>query len=389
MQEYEKRVLRKASKEHVRRIIRCSECYSPLLLKWLFRWHDGVITLRLLNPDFRFAFLENDMLRSVMDFLVEQFGEERVFEIARSTERGSATGYLSMVLAAEQWWMKPISYLIRYSFILDYLLELNVSFLGYGAADMVDKELPNGVVFMRHPYVRSLFQADVEAAYMLARDREITIRTDPVSEAEGIYMYAGKAESERTPGAFREYRLETPPVTRVTDPYTFLRCPRCGVPGKISQFWWDARSGIIAHKETGKRIILWPCYALERLLGALEEQLGGTAGELIFQTVKDYERDSILSGGVGFTPEEKLAFIEADRFGQYRLLLHHLACMGFGDGKLDLAEDDVIRISMANSLVPQVTSGQIAGMVEALEGRPVTVSWELGPKATSYTLKLL
>lgn len=389
MKEYEKRVLKRASKGRVRRLWRCGECFNPLLLRWLFKWHDGVITLRLLNPDFRFAFLENDMLRKVIDLLVEQFGEEKVYEIARNTERGSATGYLAMVLAAEQWWARPVSYLARYTFLLDYLLELNVSFLGYGAADLVDKKLPNGVVFMRRPYIKSLFQADVEAAYMLARDRQITIRTDPVSETEGIYFYWGVAESERTPGAFREYKIETPPVRRVTDPYTFTRCPKCGVPNKISRFWWDARSGVISHKETRRRIILWPCYALERMLSALEEQLGGEAGDLIFETVKNYERDSILSGGVGFTPEEKLAFIEADKWGQYRLLLHHLACMGFGDGKLDSAEEDRIKISMTNSLVPQITSGQIAGMVEALEGRQVRVSWELGPKATSYLLELL
>ena len=93
-------------------------------------------------------------------------------------------------------------------------------------------------------------------------------------------------------------------------------------------------------------------------------------------------------GGVGFTPEEKLAFIEADKKGQYRLLLHHLACMGYGNGEVDLAEETRIKISMTNSLVPQVTSGQIAGMVVALEGRPVAVSWEVGPRTTTYLLEL-
>jgi len=55
--------------------------------------------------------------------------------------------------------------------------------------------------------------------------------------------------------------------------------------------------------------VLWPCYALERLLGTLTVQLGEEAETLITNTVKRYQKDSILSGGVGFTPEEKLEFV--------------------------------------------------------------------------------
>lgn len=44
MQEYEKDVLRRTSRERVRRLFRCPECLNPLLLKGLLRWHDGVIT---------------------------------------------------------------------------------------------------------------------------------------------------------------------------------------------------------------------------------------------------------------------------------------------------------------------------------------------------------
>ncbi len=388
MKDYDRSLLRQAAAVRVWKVFRCRECMNPLLLRWLFKWHDGVITLRLLNRNFRFAFIENDMLREVIDLLVEQFGEEHVYEIARNVERGSAIGYVSMLFLADQWWARPLTYAARYSFLLDLLLEMNVGFLGYGAGEIAHRKMPTAALYMRNPYNKILFQADVEACYLIARDRETTMKPDPVSEAEEVYLYAGTPASKRTPGAFKKYLFDTAPVSTVADPYSFTTCPKCGVPLKIARFWWDTRLGIIVHKDTGRRMILWPCYALERLLGALEEQLGEEAGELIYATVRDYQKNSILSGGIGFTPEEKLAFVEEDKKGQYRLLLHHLACMGFGNGVVAVEEGGRIKVTTTNSLVPQVTSGLLAGMAEALEGQPVGVTWEVGPKTTTYTLEL-
>lgn len=328
------------------------------------------------------------MLREVLDLLIKHFGEEKVFEIARNTEKGSATAYVSTVFLADRWWAKPFTYLAKNTPLLDYLLEMSVCFLGYGAAEITAKKVPYAGVIARHPYSKILFQADLEACYMVARDREITLKPDTISEEYGLYMYFGTVETENIPGLFRKYLLETAPIMHVADPYNFDKCGVCGVPNPIARFWWDARTGVIVQRDTGKRIILWPCYALERLLGAFEEQLGEQAGELIFNTVKEYQSRSISSGGIGFTAEEKLEFIEADKEGQYRQLLKRMACMGFGDGEVDLLEDDRIEIKMINPLVPKVASGLIAGMVEALEGRPVEVSWEEGARATTFSLEL-
>ena len=93
MRYYEKRVLKTITRERVRRLHRCHECFSPRILPLLFRWDDGgVIALRLINRNLRFAFLENDLLNEILDLLVGHFGEEEVYEIARNTERGSPAG---------------------------------------------------------------------------------------------------------------------------------------------------------------------------------------------------------------------------------------------------------------------------------------------------------
>jgi hypothetical protein len=61
--------------------------------------------------------------------------------------------------------------------------------------------------------------------------------------------------------------------------------------------------------------------------------------------------------------------------------------MGYGHGKVDVMEADRIKITMTNPLMPLVASGQIAGTVEALEDRPVQVSWQEGPDTTTYLLE--
>lgn len=388
MREYEKKVLKRASRESVSRLSRCPECFTPKLLKTLFKWGDGgTVTLRLLNPDMRFAFLENDLLNEIIKLLVGQFGEEQVSEIVRDTERASAAGYVSMLFGAFKPWMKPLTYIATHSFLLGYVLEKNVVLLGYGAGELVELKMPNAVVYTRNPYNVTLFSADLEACYLVAREREIRAIPDPVSEQEGIYFYHGRAEPERIPDAFKKYTVTMVPANPVDSPYDFPRCPRCGVPTPITQLWWDARDGMIVHKMTGRRMILWPCYALERLLEALEARLGREAEELIFSTVKEYQVRSIASGGVGFSPLEQLEFLEADKKGQYELLLKHLACRGFGHGVVELG-DGRVRVKMTNALIPLVTSGLVSGMVEALEDRPVKVSREELGETTVYTLEV-
>ena len=389
MRSYDKRVLKRITRERVRKLHRCHKCFTPWLLPLLFRWDDGgVVALRFFNRNMRFAFIENDLLSEILDLMVGHFGEEEVFEIARNVERGSTSAYTAMLFAADQWWLKPFSFAARYSFLMPYMLEMSITLLGYAAGKAADLKLPNAAVYTRNPYNMALFVADIEGVYLVVREREVNAEVDPISQEEGVYMYYAKAPEKRTPGIYRKYAVDPPPIVPVPEPYGLDRCPRCGVPSQIAWFWWDPRDGIIVHKDTGKRMILWPCYAIERLIGTFVEQLGEEAKTLIFDTVKEYQKQNITTGGMGLTPEEKLELLESDRMGQYIVLLRHLASMGYGHGEVDLGRADKIRITMTNPLLPLVASGLIAGMAEALEGKPVAVRWEEGPETTAFILEL-
>ena len=386
MSEYNKTVMKRISRDKVRRLNHCHKCYTPRLLSLLFRWDDGgALALRYMNPNMRFIFLENDLLNEVMDVLGAHFGDDEVYEIARNTERASSAGYAAMLFASEKWYLKLPSLLARHTFLVEYVMEMNMNLLGYGAGTTVDRSTENPSLYTRHPFNPTLFQADLEGVYLVLREREVTALKDVISEEESIYMYYSEPVP-RVPGIYKKFELELPPITPVSEPYVQSKCPRCGVPKAIGQYLWDPRDGVIINRSNGRRIILWPCYALEQLLGTLREQLGEEAEILITNTVKRYQRDNILSGGVGFTSEEDVEFLKSDRQGQYASLLRHLACMGYGHGVADLEQDNKVRITITNPLIPLVSSGLVAGMVEALEGEPVRVSWTERAGATAYTL---
>jgi hypothetical protein len=386
---YNKRVLKKIARERVRRLHRCHKCFTPWMLPVLFRWDDGgVVTLRFFNRNMRFAFIENDLLSEILELMVGHFGEEEVYEIARNVQRGSTSAYTAMLFAADQWWLKPFSFAARYSFVMPRMLEMSIALLGYSAGKAADLRMPNAAVYTRNPYNLALLSADIEGVYLVVREREVNAEIDPISEEEGVYMYYAEVPEKRTPGIYRQYAVDTPPIAHVPEPYGLDRCPRCGVPNQITRFWWDPRGGIIVHKDTGKRMIVWPCYAVERLMGTFVEQLGKEAETLIFNTVKGYQRNNITSGGMGLTPEEKLEFLESSRKGQYMVLLRHLASLGYGHGEVEIEEAARIKITMTNPLLPLVAAGLMAGMAEALEGRPVTASWEESPDTTNFILEL-
>ncbi len=382
-------MLKRLGRSKVRRLYRCNRCFTPLPLALLFRWDGcGGIRLRLIDPDHQFAFLENDLLKEIMGMMAAHFGEDAVYEIARDPEKSASCAYIAMLFGTDSRWLRPLSLLARYTPLADIILESNMAFLGYGAGNVVSKKLSQTAFYTRNPFDKRLFQADVEGVFLATREREIEAKVDTISEAERIYLYHADARVPRVPGISKRYRIVSRPMVEVENPYELSLCPRCGIPKAISVFLWDARSGMIINKETQKRMILWPCYTLESLLEALTGYFGKEAEVLITNTVKRYQRDDIMSGGIGLPPEEKVRFLQSDLHGQYRVLLQHLAVMGLGHGEASVDEaHSRVRITMTNALFPVVTSGLMAGIVEALEGTPVMVSWEEGAENVVYSLE--
>ncbi len=176
MRDYENRVLGTITRERIRRLHRCRECFSPWLLPLLFRWDDGgVIALRLINRNLRFAFLENDMLCEILDLLVGHFGEDEVYKIARKTERGSSSGYMAMLFAADKWWLRPFSLAAGYSFLMPYLLEMSVTLLGYAAGKAAELKPPNAMLYTRNPLMPLVASGQIAGTVEALEDRPVEV----------------------------------------------------------------------------------------------------------------------------------------------------------------------------------------------------------------------
>jgi hypothetical protein len=370
----------KRPREKLYTIPRCKECGLPVTLRFFFKWRDeGVITLRWFSPDFRFVVLYQELLNRLFDVLVEQFGKEAVDEIAWESEKGSASEYVAMIFLSNKVWLRPLSFLIRYTRLLNILLEQNSALLGYGAVQVIDAKVPNARIYVRNPYRLSLFRADADGVYEVARERRMRIDIEEVSPGQDFYYFVGKTpDMERKRNLFHSYRIKPEPIRGVASPLEVPRCPRCGIPRPISYYLWDERLGIIVSKLSGRRIILWPDYALEKMLNAFEHELGDEAREMMIGITREFWTDLIRSKGVGLSPEEQVMFLEAGTRERYEILLNRLAYQGFGRCTNVEIQDSPyrVKIDMVNASTPTIISGVLAGIFEALEDREVTVELE-------------
>jgi len=377
-------------REKLYSIPRCRECGLPVTLRLLFRWRDeGVVTLRWFSPDFRFVVLYQELLNRIFDVLEEQFGKEKVDEIAWEAEKGSASEYVAMIFLSNKLWLKPLSFLIRYTRLLNVLLEQNSALLGYGAVQVIDAKVPNTRIYIRNPYRLSLFRADADGVYEVARERRMKIRVEDISPEEGVYYFVGKTpDMQRIPNLFHSYRIKPKPVQGVSKPLEVSRCPRCGIPKPVSYYLWDERLGIIVSSLSGRRIILWPDYALEKMLKAFEDALGDEAKAILFDITREFWIDLIRSKGVGLSPDEQVTFLEANTQKRYEILLNRLAYQGYGRcTRVEIEGSPYrVKIELVNPSTPMIISGVLAGMFEALEDREVTVEMEERPDKAIYYL---
>jgi len=346
----------------------------------LFKWRDeGVITLRWFSPDFRFVVVYQELLNRIFDLLEEQFGKEAVDEIAWEAEKGSASEYVSMIFLSDKLWLRPLSFLIRYTRLLNILLEQNSSLLGYGAVQVIDAKVPNALIYVRNPYRLSLFRADADGVYEVARERSMRIGVESVSPEEDVFYFIGRtSDALRSGNLFHTYRIQPEPIRSIANPHGIARCPRCGIPTPVSYYLWDERLGIIVSRLSGRRIILWPDYALEKMLKAFEHELGDEAREIIIGITREFWTDLIQSKGVGLSPQEQVDFLEANTQGRYEILLNRLAYQGYGRcTSVEIEESPYrVRIELINPSTPMIISGMLAGIFEALEGRAVSVDME-------------
>lgn len=377
-------------KEKIRTIPRCKECGLPRILPLLFNWRDeGVITLRWFATEFRFVFLYQELLDLILAFLEDTFGKEEVDKLTHEAEKGSASEYIAMIVLGDKLWLKPISLLIRYTKLINIFLEISSPLFGYGAIQVIEHGVPYAVAYIRNPYRLSMFRADGDGVYEVSKERRMKMEVIEISAEEQVYYFAGKTPDKgRIPNLFHIYRVQPAPIHGAATPLDVPRCPRCRLPRPLGNYVWDERMGIILNKLSGRRMILWPDYALQELLKTFEEALGDRARQIIFDITKQFWIDLITSKGIGFSEEEQLAFLEASVQKRYAIILNQIAYQGLGRAsRVEIEESPYrVRIELINPTTPTIISGILAGTFEALEEKEVEVDMEQGETSVVYFL---
>jgi len=124
------------------------------------------------------------------------------------------------------------------------------------------------------------------------------------------------------------------------------------------------------------------------MLKAFEDALGDEAKAILFDITREFWIDLIRSKGVGLSPDEQVAFLEANTQERYEILLNRLAYQGYGRcARVEIEESPYrVKIELVNPSTPIIISGVLAGMFEALEDREVTVEMEERPDKAIYYL---
>ncbi len=118
---------------------RCGACGVPRLLTLMFAWTEGgAITMRMFDKRYRFAFVEHELLESLIGLLEEKFGKERVRDILYAAEKSASEQFARTIYFIRDdapAWMRAISRVMRADQVSTRLVESMTMLLGVGATD--------------------------------------------------------------------------------------------------------------------------------------------------------------------------------------------------------------------------------------------------------------
>ncbi len=107
--------------------------------------------------------------------------------------------------------------------------------------------------------------ADADGIVGLVIERPVRNSIITLSREQEAYVYYVDCDGPLDPEEGESFALPFRKLQPAPGRPPVSRCPRCGAPESIRHLYWDARTGCIIHRITGRRQIFWPCYSLENL----------------------------------------------------------------------------------------------------------------------------
>ncbi len=335
----------------------CRTCGTPKRIAAEHVWlPDGTIVQRK-NPEHRMVFIETENIARTFSG-VEELINMSIEHIIVEAKRRAAFDFISHSIPT------PVRIVVKIAGVK--LVARSISGLGlvmgYGAIRIVKlRRLPfrSAYVIMgiRRPYSLPLFCGDLAGSFEAVRGREIGISY----EQTGPDDYEVTGHISRHPLELRD-RLSTRRYSHKPGDIALEPCPGCGAPLMLAEYAWDLETGVIEHRERGRRMAVLGPAALDAIIHELQVELGETVNRVITEA----QRRIVRTGFYGL-----------DEITPLDLFRRQFAIRGLGNLSEIEWRENGLRIRLENSCIQPVLVGVMQGFFELATGGHATVEWSV------------
>jgi hypothetical protein len=345
------------------KIAQCRECGVPIQVSKGQTWQANGVIAETKDPDHRMVFFESENLQNVYKNIEDTIGVS-IERIVVESQSRSTRQYLEKLISPV---LRKLLALFYPGLIARRMADI-ARLYGYGELSVLDLRIQRipfadhkgdyAVNSVRNPYSIYRLSGDNLGGMEAAAGRACTV--DRELTDDNTYRITIRAGSH--PPELKE-RLGRKQYVQKSGNIELERCPSCGIPLGVARFQWDLENGIIADRDSRRRMAIFGPGAADAAFEDLEAELGETIPETVIDAQRQYVKASMRSEDYhNFTSElEKV-----------------LALRGVGMLARFEADDKHISVTIKNSCLHLWMVGIIQGLFELGTGNSNTTrEWEL------------
>jgi len=335
----------------------CSACGASLRIVREHRWlSDGTI-VQTKNPEHRMIFIENENIAGIFRNVEEIIGMP-IERIIVEAKRRATFDFVDHILPGV---VKAVVKRVGVKPVVRNITALG-KVMGYGNIELaklrrVRDEGDYVTIHTKGIYSVPLFCGDLAGSFNAIDRREVAVN----------YRDLGPDEHEIT-GHISVHPLELAdrlrpiPYTHKEGDIELERCGACGGPRALAEYRWDFASGMILHRESGRRMVILGPSTIDTIVDELQKELGDTIPEVVIEAQRRFVRSEFYS------------IREARTFDDFR---RALALRGLGNlREMDWGERS-LRFRMENPCLYLPMVGLILGVYELASGADAHAEWEI------------
>ncbi len=335
----------------------CSECGASRRIVREHRWlNDGTI-VQSKNPDHRMIFIENDNIAGIFSNVEEIIGVS-IERIIVEAKRRATFDFVDHILPEI---VKAVVRRVGVKPVVRNITALG-KVMGYGNIELskLRRVRDEGDYVTIHTwgiYSVPLFCGDLAGSFNAIDRREVAVN----------YRELGEGEHEIT-GHISVHplelvdRLKPVPYTHKEGDLQLERCGTCGGPKALAEYRWDFESGMIMHRESGRRMVILGPATIDTIVDELEKELGETIPEVVIEAQRRFVRSEFYSLDEARTVEDFRRALSLRGLGNLRE-------MDWGEKRL--------RFHIENPCLYLPMVGLILGIFELASGSDAQADWKI------------